>query len=121
MDDYEALTASASWLLLGREVAMALFFFLFLYTIALRGTTARAPIPGLGWLRGQTIYRDLVLGLGLLATVPAVALVLVLTSRAADQREKRATELLAESWRGDQTRSVSRQTPNGYCQSGNQH
>jgi len=100
MENYDLLASDPSWLLLGPQLAMGLFFFLVLYTVALRGTTARAPIPGLGWLRSQTIYRDLVLGLGLLATVPAVALVVVLTSRAADQREERAMELLAETSAG---------------------
>ncbi|NNF65992.1 MAG: diguanylate cyclase [Gammaproteobacteria bacterium] len=85
-----------SWLLLGPELALGLFFFLILFTFALRAGTARAAIPGLGWFRGHSLYRDLTLGLALLATVPAIAMVLVLISRGAEQRENRAMELLVE-------------------------
>lgn len=97
MQNYDRIADEIGWLLHGPELALGLFLFLVLYTVALLGTTTRAQLPGLAWLTRRTIYADLVLGLGLLATVPAVALALVLTSRSANQEAEHTSQLLSET------------------------
>lgn len=83
-----------SWIELGPEIAAALFGLFALYTLALLAATLRKRLPGLAWLGGHTLHRDLTLGLALLALVPALALTLVLAARAAAQAEQRAAATL---------------------------
>ena len=85
------------WVDLGPEIALMLFAVFAVYTAALLATTFRRRIPGLGWLSGRTLHRDVTVGLTLLALVPASALTLVLASGTANQREERASALLKES------------------------
>lgn len=98
--DFDRITEDIVGGLLGPPLAIALFLLLVLYTIALLGTTSRARIPGLGWLKRHSLYGDLVLGLGLLATIPAVAVALVLTSRSSSQEAEHTMQLLNESTAG---------------------
>ncbi|NNF62046.1 MAG: diguanylate cyclase [Gammaproteobacteria bacterium] len=80
----------------GPEVALALFLLLAIYAGALHAANS-GRFPGLAWLGGRTIGRDLAIGLGVLATAPAIALAVVLASHSAGQREDRAAELLQET------------------------
>ena len=86
-----------SWLTAGPGLALGLFLVLAVYAALLLAATTSANLPLARWLNRRTIYRDLVTGLALLATVPAIALALVLTSRAANQREERAMDMVHET------------------------
>lgn len=86
-----------SWIDLGPEIAAGLFGLLALYTLALLAATLHKPLPGFAWLGGHTLHRDLVVGLAMLALVPALALGLVLAKRAAEQREDRAVSTLHDT------------------------
>lgn len=93
-----------TWIDFGSAIAAALFGLLVLYTLLLAAAARRRPLPGLRWLAGKTLHRDLTIGLSLLALLPALALGLVLAERAAEQREERAASLLSETTRVAGTR-----------------
>ncbi len=88
-----------SWLLPGPGpiIAATLFVGLAIYALVLFAGTRQRPAASLAWLARHSIRQELITGLGLLAIIPAIALSAILISRAAEQREERATDMLQQS------------------------